>query len=672
MMYRADIDGLRAIAVLIVVLFHAGFGFFSGGFVGVDVFFVISGFLITSIIVREVDQGNFSFKRFYTRRFKRIMPAFFCVGFACLIAFYFVLLPQDYVSLSKSFLSASLFSSNIFFWLSSTGYFGSQTELMPLLHTWTLSVEEQFYFFWPLCLMASSKWLSRKTLLHLIVATIVVSFGLAQWGALHKPGPTFFLLPTRTGELFLGCLMAMTPELGKKLHKHVHQFIAALGLGLIVGSALLLDGQSVFPGFYALLPCLGACAIIVAGENTGTLVYKLLSNRVMVFIGLISYSYYLWHWPPIALLNYLQIPITPLIGAAVVLGSGVAAYASWKYVEQPFRYKTYPNFGQASARLYVAPLCLTALLAAGITVNGGFHWRFDQQKQVAIAFHETKNKVIEDCIVWPLDIQSTLDHCKFGASKEKVDLFLAGDSHAMALTGFMEKLATDAGLRMATLTRAGSPVLLGIDRLVHDKHQLRTDLTQFNGVFADALTHYHFKYVALTGRYAQYLYGVKSENHRQAVFLEKVRDQELSVSMNEQLFRQALFANVAAIIASGATPILVEDVPEYEINTSKCTILNGKNCFQSYAEVKQRQGIVAAVFKDIRQQYPSTILIDLKDIICADNKCSTGNGRYPYYVDTDHLNYLASKEIASDYISKFGNPIRSPSDSAYGMLAPRR
>ncbi|MES3025510.1 MAG: acyltransferase family protein [Pseudomonadota bacterium] len=659
MKYRADIDGLRAIAVLIVVFYHSGFKFLSGGFVGVDVFFVISGFLITTIIAREIETKTFSFKQFYTRRFKRIMPAFFCVGFATLAAAYFVLLPQDYVALSKSFLSASLFSSNIYFWRESAGYFGSQTELMPLLHTWSLSVEEQFYFFWPLCLIMASKWLSKRVLLSLLVATIVASFGMAQWGALHKPGPAFYLLPTRTGELFLGCLLALVPDLGKKLSETVLHVISVLGLALIIGAALLLDSGSVFPGVNALIPCLGACFVIVAGESKNTLSYKLLASRGFVFIGHISYSYYLWHWPPIALLHYLQIEITPLVGSGVILGSGVAAYLSWKFVEQPFRHVSFRNFGEACAKLYLAPTGLAMLFTVLVTLQAGFYWRFDQQKQLAIGFHETKNDIVQDCVTLPLEIKSTLARCRFGADKKEVDLFLAGDSHAMAMTGFMETLAADAGLRMGTMTRAGSPVLLGIDRLVHDGQALRTDLRQFNQIFSSALTEYKFKYVALTGYYAQYIYGERRENMKRNIFLLAQSGQELSTGSNERLFEQSLLATVKAIVDSGAIPVLVEDVPDFEINMSKCTLMDRPDCFQSHEEVKQRQGVVHAVFKQVQLQYPATILIDLKAIMCSQGKCHAGNEKYTYYVDADHLNYLASKEIAADYIARYGNPLKN-------------
>jgi peptidoglycan/LPS O-acetylase OafA/YrhL len=337
--YRREVDGLRALAVLPVIFFHAGFEIFSGGFIGVDVFFVISGYLITSIILAELTAGKFSVSNFYERRARRILPALFFVTVACIPFAWMWLLPSEMKGFSQSLAAVSVFGSNVLFWRQS-GYFDTAAELKPLLHTWSLAVEEQFYVLFPLFLMLAWR-LGKKWIVALLATVSFASLGVAHWGALNKPAATFFLLPTRGWELAIGAFIAFYFSRKERtdLPAAANQLLSLAGLALVVFGIFAFSKATPFPSLYALVPTVGA-ALIILFARPQTVVGTLLGSKAFVGIGLISYSAYLWHQPLFAFSRHivLQEPTTgrllSLTGATLGL-----AYISWRYVEQPFRQK---------------------------------------------------------------------------------------------------------------------------------------------------------------------------------------------------------------------------------------------------------------------------------------------------------------------------------------------
>jgi len=338
MAYRREIDGLRALAVVPVILFHAGFELFSGGYVGVDVFFVISGYLIANIVMAEMAGNRFSIIHFYERRARRILPALLLVVAVCIPVAYALLLPSELKEFGQSLLATMTFSSNILFW-SQTGYFEGAAELKPLLHTWSLAVEEQFYLFFPLFMMVVWRW-GKMWLTAMLVVLAIGSLALAQWGALHKPIAAFFLLPTRAWELILGVLVALylsRPTL-KEAPPSLRDGASLLGTGLLLYAIFGFDQRTPFPGLYALLPTVGTALIIVyCGPQTW--VGKVLCSPAFVGVGLISYSAYLWHQPLFAFAKHAGLPShdPALYGALSVLAL-LMAYGSWRFVEAPFRH----------------------------------------------------------------------------------------------------------------------------------------------------------------------------------------------------------------------------------------------------------------------------------------------------------------------------------------------
>ena len=335
MRYRSEIDGLRAVAVVPVILYHAGSDLFSGGYVGVDVFFVISGYLITSILVEDLAAGRFSIARFYERRARRILPALFLVLLCTTALAWAWMVPSQLDSYARALVAVVLFVSNVHFWRAED-YFAPAAELNPLLHTWSLAVEEQFYIAFPIFLLLLWRF-GRRRMLPTIGALSLASLALAEWGWRNEPAASFFLLPTRAWELGAGALCALVlregPVRGRPL-------LAGLGLGLIAVAVFAFDDETPFPSLYALAP-VGGTALVILFARAGSPVARLLSLRAMVGIGLVSYSAYLWHQPLFALARVRSVAHpSPELMLGLVLATFALAYLSWRFVEQPFRGRT--------------------------------------------------------------------------------------------------------------------------------------------------------------------------------------------------------------------------------------------------------------------------------------------------------------------------------------------
>lgn len=377
MKYRREIDGLRAVAVLPVILFHAGFTVFSGGYVGVDVFFVISGFLITTILLGELEAGDYSIARFYERRARRILPALFLVLACASVAAWAIMLPSQLDEFGRSLISVVLFVSNVFFWKESD-YFAPAAELSPLLHTWSLAVEEQFYIVFPIMLALVWRF-GRRSAFWLVAAMSVASLLMAQWASVAKPTANFFLIPTRAWELGAGSICAFL------LHGRAPRPSAALstlGLALVAVPIFVYDATTPFPSVWALAPVGGTALIILFGA-AGTPVGRLLSTAPFVGIGLISYSAYLWHQPLFAFarLSSTVAPSLQVMGGLALL-TLVLAWASWRFVEQPFR-RGPASLLPTRAQIFGA----SALAGVALAMVGGYNVATDGRLEAWKAAH---------------------------------------------------------------------------------------------------------------------------------------------------------------------------------------------------------------------------------------------------------------------------------------------
>lgn len=361
--YRREIDGLRAIAVVAVVLCHAGFTAFGGGYVGVDVFFVISGYLITSLILIDKQAGTFSVAAFYERRARRILPALFFVILCCLPFAWAWMLPEHLRNFAQSVAAVSLFASNVLFWIE-RGYFDADAAVKPLLHTWSLAVEEQYYLIFPLFIVAAWRFGLRMVTAAIAIAA-VGSLALSEWGWRNLPDATFFLLPARCWELLIGSLTALYLNRRRRPDGPWNQSAAALGLTLVVAAVFAYDDATPFPSLYALAPTIGT-ALIILFATPRTLVHRLLSLPALTGVGLISYSVYLWHQPLFAFarLQAVTEPSAALLGA-LTAASLVLGWLSWRFVERPLR-----NRGQFSRRQIFTASAMASVVMAGVGLAG--------------------------------------------------------------------------------------------------------------------------------------------------------------------------------------------------------------------------------------------------------------------------------------------------------------
>lgn len=446
--YRADIDGLRALAVLAVVLFHARVGGFSGGFVGVDIFYVISGYLITSLIVHELDAGSFSLIRFYERRIRRIFPALFGMLLLCTMAACLLLIPKDLQTFACSIIAATVFASNIFFKRqasSDEGYFSRGSESQPLLHTWSLAIEEQFYLLFPLTLMLFVRH-SKRRAAQAVGCGCAISFFLSIWTAKTRPVAAFYILAPRAWELLVGSLIALK-VVSPIRSRALRELAGFTGMGLIVWAIGTFAKDTTFPGINALFPCLGAALIIVAGEDGPSHIRRALSIPQLVFVGLISYSLYLWHWPVLVLARYFFVgDLNPVETGVCVLTAGGLATLSYHFVEKPFRRNTTVSRRQVFA-FGLAASTVSLAFGAGILASRGIPGRYEEATSRLVAANVLRTEDYEEvCGNWKTAVRSIRDIkiCQLGPDLVQKVLFW-GDSHVQQLFPVIKSLH-DRGL----------------------------------------------------------------------------------------------------------------------------------------------------------------------------------------------------------------------------------
>ena len=434
--YRPEVDGLRAVSVLGVVLYHAGLGF-PGGYVGVDVFFVISGFLITSIIHRGILAGTFSLKDFWSRRIRRILPAVTACVLVVLAAGAYVLEPVAYEDLAGAAAAQALMSSNVYFWWT-TDYFAESADFQPLLHTWSLAVEEQFYLFFPFALVAVMRW-ARRWVGVLLAVAAVLSFAACLFGTQSYASATFFLLPTRAWELLLGALLAVHRE-RIRLPRAVSELAGAGGLAAIAVAFFVLDKATPFPGTAALLPVLGAAAFLVGTQAGPTFAGRLLSLRPLVFVGLISYSLYLWHWPVFAFSKHMFVERSTAHLLVLIVLSFVLAVASWRLVETPFRRGNLLSERRVAYRFGLATTAIVAVAAGALKWADGVPARFGPETLVLAADIEWNGPegLVEGAAVNPVGREPVTGSAP--------DFVVWGDSHARMLAELVDQRAEAFGL----------------------------------------------------------------------------------------------------------------------------------------------------------------------------------------------------------------------------------
>jgi peptidoglycan/LPS O-acetylase OafA/YrhL len=643
--YRREIDGLRTLAVVPVILFHAGFAVFGGGFVGVDVFFVISGYLITSILLAEIEAGKFSIVGFYERRARRILPALFLMMAVCLPFAWLWLLPADLKEFSQGLMAVSSFISNLLFWRQS-GYFDTAAELKPLLHTWSLAVEEQFYLFFPPFLLLLWRGGQRRAVavLGLIAAA---SLATAHWNAATHPAATFFLLPTRAWELLMGSGAALYQARQGRLGIAVslQQGLGLIGVGLIAFSIFAYSEATPFPSLYALVPTGGALLIILFAWPD-TWVGRLLGSRAFVGIGLISYSAYLWHQPLFAFARQrsLERP-EPWLMALLAVATFILATLSWRFVEKPFRQR-----GRMSRRTIFLFAGIGSAAFIGIGAAGhfsqGFAGRQTLPQDILRSFERTSRSA--ECFD-KAQVHSRADwYCRLGNDTAPPDFAVVGDSHALSLLELFDGVAREQGRGGVFAGASGCPPLLEVHALREDQQERNCHALN-QRIFALVQAR-KIRQVFLVARWTYYTDGDYSE--REFSYLGLTPEAPKSRTLSREAFARGLENTVARYAAAGVAVTLVTQAPlqAYDPKQIYQQVFRGGELNTlllqrlSVAEVRHRQ-FQSYVSGQLAAQAGRSTLLAMDDVFCDGSRCQVGDAGGSYYFDDDHLSLYGAGRL---------------------------
>jgi len=660
-MYRKEIDGLRALAVLPVILFHAGFETFSGGFVGVDIFFVISGYLITTIIANEMTQGTFSLAKFYERRCRRILPALFFV-LLCTIPFaWLLMIPSDLVAYSESLASVPLFISNIIFWLD-TGYFSTIAEHKPLLHTWSLAVEEQYYVLFPLFLMLVWRW-GIKLVISLLVLAAVISLAFAQWGSVNSPSFTFFMLPTRGFEILIGALIALylnnfRPTISfSRLISSIGSF---LGLALMLSAVLLFNKNTPSPSLYSLIPTIGAGLVLIFA-NAQNIAGKILGNKALVSIGLISYSTYLWHQP---LLAFARLSTINNLGTStliiLVIFSLILGYLSWKFIEAPFR-----NRNRVSLKTLMLIAIPLAISFVGLGIIGSSQNGFPNRLNIpeAVSNSIISSSIRSDCDASHDGNPATRTFCDLGdLTQADIDWAIFGDSHSNAMLPVFDKIGKDTAQKFTHLSLAGCPPLIEGDvRKGNHGPEICKNIAKRQYEYVKSN---NIKNVFLIGHWGLYTDG--DYQGWGIYYLVSDKNQSVNKISSRVNFKDLMKHTIREYQSIGANVHVLLQVPQQKISApwfySNLYWRNSDSDIDkiiysssiSKAEHLTYQSYNRSVFKSLSKELDFAS-INPDEIFCDDDKCFIGNSSRSNYIDPDHLSVsgaLSTYKLISNHLNE--------------------
>ena len=632
MPYRPDIDGLRALAVIGVILFHADLGL-SGGFVGVDVFFVISGFLITSLILKDIKSNQFSLLGFWERRARRIFPALYVVTITTIGLSYLFLLPKDFEILGGSVIGLSFFSSNIFFWKNTNSYFSGSAEEMPLLHTWSLSLEEQFYIIVPIVFLLLFKWRQFDKLFWVLSAGALLSLLISIVGTIHYESASFYLLPTRAWELGAGSIIATSRPI--KSYR-LRTIFSVLGILSILFSFIFYDRSSSFPGLSAVPPVLGTALIIWSGVGFGEIsrlpiVLKVLSIRPLVFIGLLSYSLYLWHWPLLALNEYMVIGRDSiLVKLTIVLVSFLLSIISWKYIEQPIRKKKI-----ACSRFSIFSLSAVGLISlvgcsAFILMNGGF------VSKVSKEVRDTENRGLSEDTFFDYDLAAKgfpENKIVLGHKGHEPSFFLWGDSHAMAISRALDLAGKEFSIGGLSVVKTSTLPILDWQTSESSQILYNEQILKYLTAEEQRKT---IKHVVLAGRWwLAFNQSLKNKNNIEESLIRTITEiQSLGYSVS-------IFLQVPQWTDHWHTP------SSFPFN------YNWKNFSWGYSDIKisdellkKRFSSQNEMFERIRKKIPNLRIIDpLPVLINADGYYYFKDNNNWIYYDDDHISANGARKL---------------------------
>lgn len=651
--YRPDIDGLRAIAVLAVVIFHAFPQALPGGFVGVDVFFVISGYLISSIIFKALDGGTFSFADFYARRVRRIFPALVLVVLTSLLLGWAVLLPDEYAQLGKHAAAGLGFVANVAYWMES-GYFDTAAELKPLLHLWSLGVEEQFYIVWPAVVLLL--WRFGAGLWWATAGLALVSFGISVWLSPVFPSASYFLPFSRAWELLAGAMLALALRSrgGQPLVRPglLQETLVGLGLVLIVLALVLVNKARDFPGAWALLPVLGAVLLIACAPGSW-IGHRLLSNRVMVWFGLISFPLYLWHWPLLAFLRIVK--GGALDGQLLLAAVGLAILLAWltyRLIEAPVR--------------HLAGWRTVAALVLICVVVGGQGWSTFNREGLPFRLKDAQAKTEAGAMAWASHLsgseacgdgvpESLVGRCLVADATRLPDVALIGDSHANHYYWGLSRELASMNLNLLQFAAQGCPLLFDYD-LQRGGESMGCQMVAMQA-FQHALDTPSIHTVILAGRWVAAMTGeqLAGRGHADKGVRVVGRDGVQASLGRDQVMLEAIEQTLVVLQTAGKRVIFLDSVPELDFNIRECISWEPNRyvkrvprpeCEVPRAKIDARAQQYRPALHSVLNRHPGVTVLDPVGYMCDARACYGRRDGVLLYRDDDHLSLAGSYWIA--------------------------
>lgn len=649
MNYRADIDGLRAIAIVFVLFFHAGLTVFPSGFIGVDIFFVISGFLITGIINTSLNKNRFSFSEFYNRRLWRLQPVFLCLIFCtalCTVCFF---LPEDVLQYFKSARKSSIFISNMYFERLTTDYFARHNKELPLLHTWSLSIEWQCYLMLPIAFYALKRFCRPQHTAQIIYLLTVIFLFWTLYSSIHNPTKSYYQLLSRIFEFLIGSCVAITPP-RKARNKYILNLIALFALFTMFYIASLSHIAPGFPNQYALILCTATATLIALGQYTPKpIINQLLALKPIVFVGLISYSLYIWHWPLFALMHYLQLDESSAVLLLVFSLVFIVAYLSWRFIEQPAQQFKTLRFGYSFIYLLLIPILLIHLSDSLMKHYEGYPQRFRELAQINTQLKHyayAQRPLCLDEKNIPVDSQ-----CVLGAKKSVKKAFMLGDSYSNHFWGFIDTLAKQAHTSVLAHATAACLALPGISLKDWNGKEYIACHKQTRR-YMKMIRDYHFEYVIIGQNWNGYLVNkinspMKADGSYQNV---------------QETIEQALDKALALIYKAGSKPILIKSIAQVD-KVYDCFYTHIKKHKKydphlcNYLIKPEDQMWQDALFARLKSKYPQLIIIDPKIAQCPEGLCTAAINGIPVFRDAGHITDYAATQWAKIYLKATKNPL---------------
>ncbi|MFV0891270.1 acyltransferase family protein [Pseudomonas kurunegalensis] len=629
--YRPDIDGLRALAVLAVVIFHFNKEWLPGGFVGVDIFFVISGFLITGIISKQMVNGTFSFADFYLRRVKRIFPAALFVTLCSVVFGAAFMLPEDVAALSKSAIAAVISAANIYFWkFLDTSYFAASSDTVPLLHLWSLGVEEQFYLIWPALLLVAYKLGGKSLAIGSAAVIAVVTFWYGESKVLSDPSFAYYMLPSRAGELLIGAITYFICDSFKhKKSQAVAGALGSTGAAILVCSLAYIKETDGFPGFISAVPAVGAALLIASGAFGSTTIGRLLATRPMVAIGLVSFSLYLWHWPVLAFYRYAYGEPTSVSAVAICAFIMTAmTLFSYFFVEKKFR-----SSGNFTAVVFALPgtAIVASIAMILITTKGFVGWPQNNAYQAQLKNLSDRTKPAHQ---YPYNCQMPRfnravirdPRCVTGAPNTPPTILIVGDSNAAHYVGYIKSVAQENGLAARNITHSAClPFKEGSAKYVSAKR--RKSCERYN---ANIWNHFKsYDTVFISAAWNSYVKG--------------------------DTFFKDLDKQIATASRLTSHVVIGLQAPIFESYDRKCAAKSLKipfiDCGLASSYLSKGETETNKRITQIASKYSNVEIFSVRDHICKDGNCSAYIDGQPIYYDRGHLSMPGSEHLGMKAIA---------------------